>query len=83
MIYEAANNMTHGGKTTVATLGKHLGHAGLTKANGGANILVTGAVPPKAVYWIVRNAAKWKKASHAECAAHIKKHMPAGLAARY
>lgn len=54
------------------TMGRHLAGAGLEQANGGSNITVPGVNPPKAVYWIVRNKKKWAKASHSECAAHIK-----------
>ena len=62
-----------GNKITPLTLGRHLTGAGLEKANDGSNITVSGITPPQAVYWIVRNKSKWVKASHSECAAHIKK----------
>lgn len=84
LAYESSGNFTPTAyKTSPNSLGKHLGHAGLSKANGGANILVTGSIPPKSTYWIVRNADKWKNAKHPECAAHIKKHMSAPIAAQY
>ena len=61
-----------GGKVTAITLGRHLAGAGIEQANGGSNITVSGVSTPKAVYWIVRNKKRWAKASHSECAAHIK-----------
>ena len=60
-----------GARVSPMTLGRHLHSAGLEQANGGSNITVS-STTPKAIYWIVRNKKRWLKASHAECAAHIK-----------